>query len=38
VEYGINQLKHNHAVATSHDKHAARYQATIHITAINEWL
>jgi hypothetical protein len=38
VEYGINRLKHNHAEATSYDKHAARYETTIHITATNKWL
>ncbi|MGI5215178.1 hypothetical protein [Plantactinospora sp. CA-290183] len=32
------RLKHNRAVATRFDKLAVRYEATIHLAAINEWL
>jgi transposase len=38
LERAVDRLKQHRAVATRYDKLTVRYEATVLVAAINEWL
>jgi transposase len=38
VECGINQFQQHRAMVTRYDRLTVRYEATVTIAAINQWL
>lgn len=38
MECGINLFKHHRGIATRYDTLAVRYEASVHVAAIDIWL